>query len=100
MRTFKICCLSNFQIHNIINHYHHAVDYIPRTYLSYNWKWVPFDCFHPILPPPPPASGNHKSDLFFFFSMSLFVFEVSLTYNTLLVPVTQHRDSVFLYISK
>ena len=23
----------------------HAVYYIPRTYLSYNWKFVPFDAF-------------------------------------------------------
>ena len=41
--------------------------YIPSTY---NWKFVPFDYFYPILPNP--ASGNHKSDLFFY----EFVFDV------------------------
>ena len=32
--------------------------------------------------------------------MSLLVFEIQLTYNTISVPVTQHSDSIFLYISK
>ena len=34
------------------------------------------------------------------FSVSLFVFEVQWIYNTMLVPVIQHGDSIFLYISK
>ena len=29
-----------------------------------------------------------------------FVFEVKLTYNTMLLPVTQHSDLIFLYITK
>ena len=38
------------------------------------WKFVPFDCLHPIPPPPPPPiSGNHKSDLFFYEFVCLFV---------------------------
>ena len=35
---------------------HSSVDYgyrIPRTYLSYNWKFVPFDHFHTIPIPTP-----------------------------------------------
>ena len=38
MRTFKIYSLSNFQIQNTysVKYSHHAVYYIPRTYLSYN----------------------------------------------------------------
>ena len=32
------------------------------------------------------------------YSMSLFGFEVLLTYSTMLVPITQHSDSIFLYI--
>ena len=48
----------------------HVVYYISSTFLSYNWKFVPFDHLSPI--PPTPTSGNHKSDLF----LSLFVFEV------------------------
>ena len=43
------------------------------------------------------SSGNHTSDLFFF--MSLFVYEVQLTYNILLVLGTQHSN-LFLYLSK
>ena len=42
----------------------HIVHPIPSTYLSYNWKFVPFDHLHPI--PPPPNSGNHKPDLFLY----------------------------------
>ena len=42
-----------------------------NPYLSCNWKFVPFDCLHPISLP----SGNHKFDLFSF----EFVFDVFLT---------------------
>ena len=43
MRTFKIYSLF-FQIHNtVINYSHHVVHYIPRTYFSPDWKFVPFD---------------------------------------------------------
>ena len=43
MRTLKIYSLSNFKyIYSIVNNSHHAVQYIPRTYLSYNWKFTPF----------------------------------------------------------
>ena len=41
--TFKMDFLSNSLIYNIINYSHHAVHYIPRTCLFYNWKFVPFD---------------------------------------------------------
>lgn len=47
--NFKICSLSK-QLSNIqdsiINYSHHAVHYIPRTYASYNWKFVPFHHLH------------------------------------------------------
>ena len=59
---------------------------------------MPFDCFLPIPCPPTPTFGNHKSDFLNFF-LSLFVFEVSLTYNTMLVSVMQHGDLIFPYIS-
>ena len=42
----------------------HAVHHTPRTYLSYSWKFVPFDHLPPIRSPSPTASGNHKSDRF------------------------------------
>ena len=47
-----------------VNYTNHVVHYIPSTYLSYNWKFVPFDLLHPIPLNPPPTSGNHKSDFF------------------------------------
>ena len=31
---------------------HHAVYYILMTYLFYNWKFVPFDVLHSLLPHP------------------------------------------------
>ena len=40
-------------------------NYILRTYLSYNWKFVPFDHLHPFCPPIncPPNFDNHQSVL-------------------------------------
>ena len=51
MRTFKIYSqqCSNMQ-YSITNNSHHAVYYILRTYLFYNWKFVPFDLLHPFHP--------------------------------------------------
>ena len=63
------------------------------TYL-YNWEFVPFDYLHPVPPSPTPCTYLIS------FSMSLFVFEVQLVYNSMLVPVTQHNDLIFQYISK
>ena len=34
--------------YSIVDHSHHIVHYIPTTYLSFNWKFVPFDRLHPI----------------------------------------------------
>ena len=34
------------------------------------------------------------------FSMNLFIFELQLAYNTLLVPGAQYSDWVFLYTTK
>ena len=54
VRTFKINSFSNFQIYNtvlwtVVTCYTlHA-----RTYLSYNWKFVPFDHLYPFCPPCP-----------------------------------------------
>ena len=53
MRTFKITLLATFKYKiSSINYSHHAVNYIPMTYLFYNWKSVPFDLLHPFLTPP------------------------------------------------
>ena len=32
--------------YNIVDYIHHAVYYIPTTYLFYNWKFVPLDSLH------------------------------------------------------
>ena len=63
-RIFKIYVLSNCQIYNIVNYSYRAMHYIPRNYLPYNWKFVPFDSLHSFCPPPYPTApcfGNHQS---------------------------------------
>ena len=47
------------------------VHYIPGA-SSYNWKFVPFDCFHPTTSPLILAFGKHKSDLSLWFFGLLF----------------------------
>ena len=51
---------------------------------------------------PSPSSCNHKPDLFFyeFVCFCLFLKYNLPTVNTMLVPVTQHSDLIFLYISR
>ena len=45
-----------------IDHYsHHALYYIPISYLFYNLKCVPFHSLHPFHPPPPPTTDSHQS---------------------------------------
>ena len=44
-----------------VNYIYHVTCYIPSSYLSYNWNFLPFDHFHSILPLSF-ISGNHKSD--------------------------------------
>ena len=34
------------------NYSHHAVHYIPITYLFYDWEFVPLNPFHSFCPPP------------------------------------------------
>ena len=75
MRTLRIHSLNNFHVYypsvliTFIMVYITSLVliYIPGTYLSYNCKFVPFDCLLPIsLSSTLPT--NHTSD---FFSMSL-----------------------------
>ena len=47
--------------YSIINHHHHAVHYIPMTYLFHNWKFVPLDSVTHFTHLP--TSGNHQSVL-------------------------------------
>ena len=47
----------NFLIYYmVINYSHNFTHYVTSTYLSYNWKLVPFDNPHPFLPLPLPTS--------------------------------------------
>ena len=43
--------LSNIQ-YSVVNYSHHAVYSLPRTYLSYNWNFIPFDHLYPFPPLP------------------------------------------------
>ena len=52
MRTFKIYCLSNFQICSAILLMIVITLYYPMTYLY--WKLVPFDPLNPFHLPPNP----------------------------------------------
>ena len=63
MRTFKIYSLrlSNMQ-NNIANYDHHAVHYIPMTYLFYNGRFVSFDALD-LFCPTFTTPGNHQSVL-------------------------------------
>ena len=55
MRTLRIYSLNNFYVtYMSINYIYPVVHYIPCTYLSYNWKFVPFDHLHLIPPPSTP----------------------------------------------
>ena len=79
MRTLGIYSLNNFHVltHRSVNYICHVVHYIPSAYLSYNWKFVHFDCFHPNPPPnqPPPLVTTNLIS----FSMSLFICFWSIT---------------------
>ena len=75
---------------------------VPSTFLSYNWKFAPFDCLHPIsiLPQPMPLVTTNLIIFFYkFIFCLLIVFEVDFTYNSVLVPGTQRNYLIFLYIS-
>ena len=49
MRTFKTYSFSSSQAqHSSTTYSHHAVHYIPRTYLFYNWRFVSVNPVHPF----------------------------------------------------
>ena len=48
---------------NIVNYSHHAVHYIPRTYLFYNWQVCTLWPLQPISSAPTPYLCNHWSVL-------------------------------------
>ena len=68
MITFKMYSLSNFYILNTA-YSHHAILYMPPTYLFDSWKCIGFDPFCPFTRPPLPplSSSNQSSDSQFSF---------------------------------
>ena len=96
MRTFKIYFLNNFQIYNMVLLTVVSMLYITTQDLLYNWRFVPFDFFHPFYPPPylyPSASDNLQSTLYefnFFFQIMpiseiiVFIFLCWLIWHTIM----------------
>ena len=82
-----------------INYFYHIIHYISSIYFITGSLYL-LTTFIQFLLQLSPASSNYKSGLFFSEYVCLFIFEVQLTYSTVLVPFTQHRDSIFLYILK
>ena len=65
MRTLKIS-LCDFQMqYRIIKYTHHAVHYIPLTYLFCSLNVVTFDLLHSFWPSLLPVSSNYQSLLCF-----------------------------------
>ena len=66
MRTYKIYCLSNFQIYSAVLTVDTMLYIISADFaylFIYNQKCVPFDHLHPFCQPSPLASGNHQTVL-------------------------------------
>ena len=88
MRTLRIysqqlACITYSSVHYI----YRIVHYIPSTYLQLEVCTFWLLSSNSPSPYPIPTSGNHKSGLFFYEFACLFVFEVLLTYYTMLVPI-------------
>ena len=49
-------------MYSSVNYINHIIYHISSTYLSYNWKFVPFDHLHSNFP----SHCNHKSNLCFY----------------------------------
>lgn len=47
-------------MYSSVNYICHFVHYFPSTYLSYNWKFVPFYNLHPIPPPLSPRCAQNS----------------------------------------
>ena len=70
--------------------YGRQVCYFPNPYLSYEWKFMPFEYLHLIPLPWLPAASNHKSDLFFY------KFDGSIWFLFLEIP---HINQIIQYLS-
>ena len=63
--------LTTFILYSTFNYGPHILHYITQ-YLSFNWKFVPFDHLHPIPLPPPPQLPPLVIPNLICFSISLF----------------------------
>ena len=72
---------------------YHVVHYIFSNYFSYNWKFLSFDCLHPV--PLPTTLPLKITNLILFFLGWLVGFWSDL--RTMLVPGIQHSDLLFLF---
>ena len=66
--SLKFSCVS----YSSVNYSCHVVRHIPSTYLSYNWKFLPFDHLPPG-PPSPHPLPLVTTDLISFFMSSCFL---------------------------
>ena len=88
MRTFKVYSLSKFEIYyRALLTYLHAVHYIPKTHLSCNCNFIPFDHHCPFYPTPPPivTTSCLSSPVFWFV---LFLSFLSLCWHSHFVLVS------------
>ena len=85
MRTLRVYSCDNFPIYKMyssVNYIYHVVTSLILIYLITRCLYL--CCLYPIPSPYIPCLSSHRSDLFFYD----FVFEIQLTYNTILVPGT------------
>ena len=103
MKTIKIYSLTNFYIqHTAVLIMFIMLNVIFLLFILQLKVWS-FNCLHLISVPlsPYPAPLEKTNLISFSVSFLLFllvVFEIRLTYNIMLVPITQHSVLIFLYI--
>ena len=113
MRTLRIYSFNNLYIaYSSVNYIYHVAHYIPNTYLSHNWKFVPFDCLHSIPPSPTPHLWKPQILPFLLWVVSLFVkyidlqHYVSFCYTTAIqymitmispIPICPHTKILYSY---
>ena len=78
LRTFVIYTQHLSNIQYIIKYSHCAVPDTPRTYLLYNWKFVPFEHLYPFHPLPSLATTKLFSLWVPVFCLFVFIFHIKL----------------------
>lgn len=78
--------------YSIVNYSHHTVHYIHRTYLVYNWKFVPLDPVHPFCSHPNPDLWQPPV-----FYLWVHIFFFFLPYN---VKILFYRRSTWIAVAQ